>query len=157
MAKGRKRLPTAMKAAKGTLQPCRTNDDEPNYIALSELPDPPEYLSQTGRDVYYGTAGDLQEYGILNRINFTIFVMYCTQVAIYYDAIENIHKTGVIIQDAGGGPRINPYVKIANDSLAALMRVACEFGLTPASASKVNAVKREVNAKSDLIKRLQKK
>ena len=157
MAKGRKRLPTELKRVQGTLQPCRTNDNEPDYVLTKEIPDPPKYLSKTGRDVYYSTAEELLKLGILTRVSMSLFVMYCTQVAIYFHALEQIDKNDYIFVTKGGDEKPNPYIKIANDALAASVRIACEFGITPASSSKVYANKVETNPKADLIKRLQKR
>ena len=153
MAKGRKKLPTAVKAAKGTLQACRENPDEPNYITLHELPDPPKYLNKIGKAEYYSAANELQHLGILNNVNFNLFVAYCTQVAVYFDAIERLHESGSVIVDASENPKVNPFMRVANDSLANMIRIACEFGITPASASKVNANKKTDN-KMDLLKSL---
>jgi hypothetical protein len=58
--------------------------------------------------------------------------------------------------DKSDNPKANPYVKIANDALALMIRLACEFGITPASSAKVNANPVVVDEKSELLKRLQK-
>ena len=157
MGVGRKRIPTEVKQLKGTLRHVRQNDNEPEYILVREMPEPPEYLSEVGRSVYYSTAEELLKLGILSRVSLSIFVMYCAQVAINHEANMKIKKSGLVIVDKGDNPKINPYVKVANDSLMAAVRIACEFGLTPASASKVNAVNVKENAKSDLMKYLNSK
>jgi len=49
-----------------------------------------------------------------------------------------------VIVDAYENPKVNPFMRVANDSLANMVRIACEFGITPASASKVNANKKQI-------------
>jgi P27 family predicted phage terminase small subunit len=156
MTVGRKRKPTELKRRSGTLQPCRTNDNEPDYVLASEIPDPPKYLSKIGRDVYYSTASELLQLGILTRISLTIFVAYCIEVARYYDAQEKLSKEGDRIKNRFDEWIINPLIKVANDALTSMTRLACEFGITPASSSKVKAIPRSKNTKSELVSRISK-
>jgi P27 family predicted phage terminase small subunit len=155
MSKGRKRLPTAVKDAKGTMKEYRRNPEEPDYVTFDAIPPPPPYVNGAGRDEYYRTAAELHAKGIMTQVSFRPFVAYCTQVAIYFDAVERLNETGTVIMDDKGQPRVNPYAKIANDALSLMLRLAVEFGLTPASSSKVHAREDVRSEKSDLIRRLQ--
>jgi P27 family predicted phage terminase small subunit len=149
--------PTAVKVISGTARADRINSNEPDYVLLRDIPEPPKYLSKVGRDVYYSTAEELLKLGILNRVSLSIFVMYCGQVAIHFEAIEKLSQTALLISDKGDNPKINPYIKIANDSLMASVRIACEFGITPASSSKVSAVKSDSDVKGKLLEKLMRK
>ena len=141
MNMSRRRLPTVIKAAKGTLRADRTNPNEPEYILLHEIPDPPPYLSEAGRKVYFTTAAELQELGLLNAQNFSLFVGYCIQLSTYFHAREELAKSPLIIKSSLGEPRANPYIKIANDSLMTALKIGAEFGITPATAGKVSTSK----------------
>ena len=107
----------------------------------------------TARDEYYSTASELLALGILQRVGFKLFVAYCTQVSIYFDAVERLHESGTVIVSKSDEPKINPYVKVLNDSLALMIRLACEFGITPASSSKVS-VKDVKNERMQLLEKL---
>ena len=157
MTVGRKRKPTELKRSAGTLQPCRTNDNEPNYVLQTEIPDPPKYLSKVGRDVYYSTAAELLGLGILTRVSLTMFVAYCIEVAKYYECQENIAKEGTRIKNRFDEWTINPLVKVANDALNLMIKLAGEFGITPAASSKVSATSANETDASKLVKRLQSK
>jgi P27 family predicted phage terminase small subunit len=152
---GRKRLPQKVKQARQTLRYCRENDNEPTFVLTQEIPDPPKYLSKVGRDVYYSTASELLSFGILTRVSLSLFVMYCIEVAVYFDAMERVYKESFVLVNKQGNFVPNPWIKIANDSLMATVRIATEFGITPASASKVNAINPGESDKSKLVKRLQ--
>ena len=157
MTKGRKKLPTRVKVMTGTYRKDRNNAAEPDYISQIQLPDPPGYLSEIGKDEYYSTASELLALGILSKVSFKLFIGYCTQVAIYFDAIEKVHKTGTVIISKSEDPKVNPYVRVANDALGLMIRLAVEFGITPASSSKVSVKENKEDAKASLIKRLQKR
>lgn len=137
--KGRKRIPTTIKASRGTLQPCRTNPNEPDYILMGSVPEPPEWLGEVGRKIYFDTAADLLSQRILTRISYPMFLMYCVEVEKYLMAAEQLKKLSMVYKSATSEPKVNPWQRIASDSLANAMRIASEFGITPASSSKVKA------------------
>ena len=151
MTKGRKKLPTQLKAIKGTLQKCRENHNEPNLQLMKELPEPPEYFNEYARKVYLETGLELINNGIMSRVDFDIFLIYITELAKYKDAQIQINKTANVLK-IDDKPAINPYIRVAEKSFQILMRVACEFGLTPAARSKVNSIKQEVNNGDEFFK-----
>ena len=134
-----RKLPSKIKQIKGTYRKCRENQLEPEFILLSALPDPPIYLSEKGRQIYYSTAKELQEKGLLNGQNFNLFVMYVIELATYFEAREQLSKSPILIKSALNEPRVNPYFKIMNQSLMNSLKIGVEFGLTPVSQSKVSA------------------
>lgn len=137
--KGRKRLPTVVKKSRGTLQPCRTNPNEPDYILVKELPDPPDWLNEDGKKIYYDTAEDLLKQRILTRISYPVFLMYCVEISKYFEASKQLKKTSMVYKSSTSEPKVNPWQRVANDSLSNSLRIASEFGLTPASSSKIDA------------------
>ena len=143
--KGKKRIPTEIKIAKGTLRPCRANPDEPQYPVVNGLPDPPEYFGKVAKSLYYSTGNILISTGVLKTVNLPLLVAYCKEFEVYTDAREKINSSSmvrsVLMRTDQKVWQINPYQKIANDSLSNMIRIACELGVTPASSSKVNAIK----------------
>jgi len=140
--KGRKKIPTKIKESRGTLQKCRANPNEPDYVTMNEIPDPPEYLTEYGKGIYYDTADELLQNGILTKISFPIFIIYCIEISRYFDAINQINEKKAVFMWEGPTGRklsINPYHRISMDALHNVMRIACEFGITPASQSKITA------------------
>ena len=62
---------------------------------------------------------------------------YCGAYALWAEATEAIQKYGVMIKSPQGFPIQSPYLAIANRQSEIMMRIASEFGLTPASRSRI--------------------
>ena len=58
------RLPDAVKAARGTLRPCRSNSDAPRPETVAELP-APRWLDRTGRDYWRLITREMARMGYL--------------------------------------------------------------------------------------------
>jgi P27 family predicted phage terminase small subunit len=52
---------------------------------------------------------------------------------LWIEAIEAINKYGPMVKSPTGYPIQSPYVSIANRQAELMMRIAAEFGFTPAS------------------------
>ena len=150
MTKGRKMLPTNVKQAKGTLQKCRTNALEPKFAIVKDLPDPPKYFDNYARGIYLSTGLELVNNGILTNTNYPIFLVYVTELMEYRNACVEISKGRVAETDKG--MIVSPYLRIRKEALQGIFRAACEFGLTPASSAKVNAIKQETNLGDEFFK-----
>jgi P27 family predicted phage terminase small subunit len=62
---------------------------------------------------------------------------YCGAYALWAEATEAIQKYGVMIKSPQGFPIQSPYLSIANRQAEIMMRIASEFGFTPASRSRI--------------------
>ena len=54
------------------------------------------------------------------------------------EATEAIQKFGTMVKSPSGYPVQSPYVSIANRQAEIMMRIASEFGFTPASRSRIS-------------------
>jgi P27 family predicted phage terminase small subunit len=54
------------------------------------------------------------------------------------EATEAIQKFGTMMKSPTGFPIQSPYVSIANRQAEIMMRIASEFGFTPASRSRIS-------------------
>jgi phage terminase small subunit len=59
--------------------------------------------------------------------------------ALWAEAIEATQKYGTMVKSPSGYPVQSPYVSIANRQTEIMMRIASEFGFTPASRSRIAA------------------
>lgn len=143
MTKGRKSLPTVQKKAQGTIRKCRQNPAEPPYQIVKSLPDPPAELGGRGRELYYTAGMELSDKGILTSISMGMFLEYCQAMETAETAYKEMGQ-GITIMDENGKTYVNPAFRVYKDSVMIAVRIACEFGMTPASSSKVvvPAVKR---------------
>ena len=143
MGKGRKNIPDTVKILKGTDQPCRINDNKPQFDKISELPRlRPNPLNKQGQDIYRKTGNMLINQGLLNIANINLFVMFCNEAGIYFQLNEELKDEGYIIKQKtkyGTKTIINPKRKLATEVLDKARQLGLEFGITPASENKVIA------------------
>jgi P27 family predicted phage terminase small subunit len=67
---------------------------------------------------------------------------YCGAYGLWAEATEAIQKYGTMVKSPSGYPIQSPYVSIANRQAEIMMRIASEFGFTPASRSRISAPER---------------
>jgi P27 family predicted phage terminase small subunit len=53
------------------------------------------------------------------------------------EAAEMVHKHDAMIKSPNGFPMQSPYLSHLNQQFATMMRIATEFGFTPASRSRI--------------------
>ena len=63
--------------------------------------------------------------------------VYCNAYAQYFEAMEEVQKYGAMIKSPNGYPVQSPYLAVANKHADTMIRIACEFGFTPASRSRI--------------------
>ena len=146
---GRKPLPTKIKLARGTLQKCRQNPDEPT--PNPEIPDAPPHLSPEAREEWNRLAQELYGLGILSTIDRAALAAYCQAYGRWVEAEEQIRNpdgTMNLTETTSNGNVIqNPLVGIANKSLELMHKYLTEFGMSPSSRTRVSASKRKTEEK----------
>jgi len=146
---GKRNLPTAIKKAQGTLRPDRENPAEPQYGLIKKLPEPPEHMSNLAKSLYNSIGLELSDMGILTAVSLDLFIKYCCVSAEASEAyVKYISKP---IKSTMKSDVINPYFKVWNDCMAMSIRLAIEFGITPASSSKVSSSNSKKNEIDDFI------
>lgn len=135
---GRPRKPTAVKRLQGTLQPCRTNKNEPiPQTALSKIV-PPDFLSEKAKSLWTFAVEQAPE-AMLTSLDFSVFANWADTMAKIIDCEETLKKEGHFIQDEKTGlSKPHPVAKYQNELKHLLRQYLTELGFTPASRSKVN-------------------
>ena len=82
-------------------------------------------------------AGELEKLKILTSLDRAALAAYCGAYALWAEATEAIQKYGTMVKSPSGYPIQSPYVSIANRQAEIMMRIASEFGFTPASRSRI--------------------
>ncbi|MGY2133642.1 phage terminase small subunit P27 family [Hymenobacter sp. HD11105] len=141
MAGGRPRKPTSLKKLAGTDQPCRTNEQEP--VPDVALPLPPAWLSPAAKE-YWGEIGAvLLSMKLVTAAEGPALMLLTDALAEWVGARKVVLKSGrtyKAMTEHGFIMRPRPEVAIASDAWKRAMRMLVEFGLTPASRSKVSAI-----------------
>lgn len=158
---GRPRKPTELKRQKGTLQPCRTNVNEPQLDP--ELLPPPDGLAPRVVEAYYSIGQRLLDMRVMTRADVGAVVGAAQAWVDWREACEAIDANGSQLVDdpildsdnevVGHRTKAHPAVAIRNEADRRLRGWYQSLGLTPADRSKVNAQKEQ--KKSDLAKLLE--
>jgi P27 family predicted phage terminase small subunit len=81
--------------------------------------------------------GELAALRLLTNLERAALAAYCGAYALWADATSHIEKYGAMIKSPQGFPIQSPYLAIANRQAEIMMRIASEFGFTPASRSRI--------------------
>lgn len=133
-------LPTALKIIRGTTRKDRINKDEPK--PKIETPDVPPGLSPAALVEWDRISPALESMGLLTGIDMAALAGYCELYARWQKAEQKIQDGGEVVTTPNGSLQVSPWVSIAHRSLAEMRKYLSEFGLSPASRSKVTANKK---------------
>lgn len=130
--------PTSLRLLNGNASHRPINKSEP--VPPAGLPDCPRDLSKEAKKEWKRIAPDLMAMGVLSRIDTAALAAYCECWARWRDAERNIAKYGSVIRTPSGYPIQSPYITIATKAIEQMRKFLSEFGMTPASRTRINAV-----------------
>ena len=133
--RGRRPNPTRLKVLTGNPGKRPLNADEPTPEPA--IPDCPPELGPVAQREWQRLAGELSALQLLTNLDRAALAAYCGAYALWAEATENIQKYGTMVKSPSGYPIQSPYVAIANRQAEIMMRIASEFGFTPASRSRI--------------------
>jgi P27 family predicted phage terminase small subunit len=84
-------------------------------------------------------AAQLHRMGVLTEVDQDALARYCKVYQRWLKAEKEIAKHGEVLTTTKGNYVQNPWLAIANRSLAQLNSLAAEFGITPSSRTRVKA------------------
>ena len=97
---------------------------------------PPE-LGPVARQEWDRIVGELTPMGVLSSVDRGPLALYCAEYAQWIEAMGMVLKHGAMIKSPNGFPMQSPYQTAANRHADTMMRIASEFGFTPASRSRI--------------------
>jgi P27 family predicted phage terminase small subunit len=133
--RGRRPKPTRLKVLTGNPGKRPLNMDEPRPDAA--IPDCPPELGDVAKREWDRLVGELAALRILTNLDRAALAAYCNAYALWAGAIEAIQKYGTMVKSPNGYPVQSPYIAIANRQAEIMLRIASEFGFTPASRSRI--------------------
>jgi P27 family predicted phage terminase small subunit len=86
-------------------------------------------VAREQRSERHETAGSSTDRGPL--------AAYCTAFALAMEAAEMVNKHGAMLKSPNNFPMQSPYLSHLNKQVEVMMRIASEFGFTPASRSRI--------------------
>jgi P27 family predicted phage terminase small subunit len=140
--RGRRPKPTRLRKLEGNPGKRPINPDEPEPPA--GIVACPEYLDASGKREWGRIYPLLTASKILTELDATALGAYCQEYSKWIAAEEKVKKLGSIVTSPSGYPILNPYVSLGKNALQAMHRFLVEFGMTPASRSRLR-----IESKSD--------
>jgi P27 family predicted phage terminase small subunit len=128
--------PTVLKLVTGTARPGRINPAEPDVKI--EIPTAPHHLSKHAREEWNRIAPILEDMGLVSKSDRSALAMYCQAWGDHVKAECMIRRHGHVIKTTNGNMIQSPWVSISNKAKLTAHKFLVEFGLTPASRTKVS-------------------
>jgi len=147
--RGRRPKPTRLKVLTGNPGRRPLNASEPRPEAV--VPECPVELGPVARREWDRLAGELAPLRILTNLDRAALAAYCGAYGMWAEATEAIQKFGTMVKSPSGYPVQSPYVSIANRQAEIMMRIASEFGFTPASRSRISTPSPDEQTLFDII------
>lgn len=132
----RPRKPDAVKAAQGTLQPCRMRQVSISNFELTL--DPPVALTADARDAWE-LAVKCAPKGVLVATDATILERWARNYALYRKLAKTVEHDGVECEGATGGRQLSPTFNAMMKVQQVLAACERELGFTPVSRARVSA------------------
>jgi P27 family predicted phage terminase small subunit len=73
----------------------------------------------------------------LSELDRPILAIFCTSSARWLDGVEAIEEYGAVFKTKTGYPMVSPFVAIVKNEAEMMMRIAADYGFTPASRAKM--------------------
>jgi P27 family predicted phage terminase small subunit len=115
-------------------RPLNANEPKPK----SEIPECPAELGTVARKEWNRLVGELASLRMITNLDRAALAAYCGAYALWAEATEALQKYGTMVKSPSGYPIQSPYVAVANRQAEIMMRIASEFGFTPASRSRIS-------------------
>lgn len=156
-------LPDELKERQGTLRKCRVNTDAPT--PEKGVPEMPKGLSPAAKREWNDITKLLAELNVLSVIDSKALAAYCESYSQWQIAQKDVRKSGQVI-DVLSWDKVreafvvtdrkkNPSVTVAQEYLKLMKSFLIEFGLTPASRTrlKVNGQPKVKDPLEELLQR----
>lgn len=134
--RGRRPKPTRIKVLTGNPGKRALNINEPRPEPVA--PECPPELSSSAQREWDRLVADLSKLNLITSLDRAALATYCGAYALWAEATAAIQKFGTMVKSPSGYPMQSPYIAIANRQAEIMMRIASEFGFTPASRSRIS-------------------
>ena len=132
---GRKPKPTALRELQGNPGHRPLNKREPKP---GGVPRCPSHLDDEAKKEWQRISVELVRLNLLTLVDRAALAAYCGSWSRWVNAEENLQKYGPVIKSPKSGfPIQNSYCGIANSALDQMRKFLIEFGMSPASRSKL--------------------
>jgi P27 family predicted phage terminase small subunit len=149
--RGRRPKPTRLKVITGNPGKRPLNEHEPR--PEPQIPPCPSELSPAAQREWQRLVTELGALKMVTNLDRAALAAYCGAYALWAEAMEAIQKYGTMVKSPSGYPMQSPYIAVANRQAEIMMRIASEFGFTPASRSRISTPSNSEPTLFDLLDR----
>ena len=140
--------PTAVKRLTGNPGKRALNDREPEPGGRATCP---RWLSDEARREWRRLAGELQRLGLLTTVDRSAMAAYCAAYARWVEAERALKTGGMVVMTSNGNEIQSPWLSIANKAIEQMVKLAAEFGMTPAARTRIKAQPKDETSLADLL------
>ena len=127
--------PTNLKLLRGNPGKRKLNSNEPDPEPA--IPPCPSHLDKVAKKEWRRISKELLALGIISRLDRAALGGYCDAYGRWAEAAQQIQKYGLVFKSPSGYPMPSPYLAILHTALDQMRAFLSEFGLSPASRSRV--------------------
>ena len=98
----------------------------------------PDWLDADAKDHWNTVAPVLREMGLLTDLDLSLFAVYCQTYSDWVKVEKILNETGLVYVTPNGQARPRPELAISHDYMDAILDLTREFGMTPASRTRMN-------------------
>jgi P27 family predicted phage terminase small subunit len=134
--RGPKPMPRALKLLRGNPGRRPLRKKEPSVLVA--IPDPPPHLDAVALAEWHRITPVLAAAGLVTLLDRGPLAAYCMAWSHWVAAEGQLRECGSLVVHAGrGGPRLHPLHRVVKTALEQLRVFGAEFGMTPASRSRL--------------------
>lgn len=97
----------------------------------------PSWLTPAEQSEWKRITRELRSMGLLTSADADAIAVYCQVAVRYQQATKEIQEKGLTVESPNGYPIINPALSIVNKCIMQMHKMLSEFGMTPASRSRI--------------------
>jgi P27 family predicted phage terminase small subunit len=134
---GRRPQPTKLRVLRGNpgKRPLPKAEPQPDRA----MPEPPAHLGEIALQEWHALAPELHRIGVLTRVDGTALAAHCAAYELWVIARRHVESEGHVHAMENGRQLMSPWVQIGKDAASMMHKFLTEFGLTPASRSRIVA------------------
>lgn len=132
MSAGRPPKPKAQKIKEGTYRKDRDLGDTLAFTRVVKIPEPPDHFSDIGKDVWRTICNEMISMELLQTVDVFQLEILITELETYHTSRALLNGQ-YVVPTPQGGTKQNPLINIANVALQNVIRIAANFGLSPAA------------------------
>jgi P27 family predicted phage terminase small subunit len=130
--------PTALKILRGNPGKRAISPREPKPTV--GRPEVPAHLDAVGRTEWERVIGTLEVNGLVTQLDRAALAGYCAAWSRWVDAELKLREFGAVVTSPSRGyPVLSPWWTIASTSLRQMRDFLAEFGMSPASRTRIEA------------------